>query len=39
MVVLEDNLSIADMTTKNWNAQSELILYFRFTARVGAGKG
>jgi hypothetical protein len=29
MVALEDALTVLDMTTKSWDAHSELVLYFR----------
>lgn len=29
MTVLDEALTVLDMTTKAWDAQSELVLYFR----------
>eukprot|EP01032_Pedospumella_encystans_P009885 gene9885-11600_t len=33
LTVLDDALSVLDMTTKNWDARSELILYFKLKAK------
>lgn len=33
MTVLDDALSVLDMTTKHWDARSELVLYFKLKAK------
>ncbi len=35
MTVLDEALTVLDMTTKAWDAQSELVLYFRLKPSSG----
>jgi hypothetical protein len=37
MTVLDEALTVLDMTTKAWDAQSELVLYFRLKPSAAAG--